>query len=403
MRFVLIHPDYPEFLGWLYGHRPGLADQPYEDQMRVRAESLFGVADFYSSALRSLGHDAWDIYPFNEFMDEAWLREKDRPVPKRTLGAVSRQFARSVKQTLRNGGDGPSKRLKSIFRPLLRSLRTEEQRRVSRVLADQIGYYDPDVVINYAVGGARGSVVRKIVPKGRLLVGQIASPLPRDGDYDSYDLILSSLPNFVDYFRHLGVRAELLRLAFEPNVLDRLEGIDGSIPVSFVGSVTWAHGSRAELLEHLCEMPEFEVWGHLASDLARDSPIRDHYKGQAWGLGMYEVLARSRITVNHHIDAAESFANNLRLFEATGVGAMLLTDWKENLQEMFEPEKEVVTYRTHDECAEKVRYYMEHDDERKAIAQAGQKRTLNQHTYQQRVEELLGILELSGARTWSRP
>ena len=56
------------------------------------------------------------------------------------------------------------------------------------------------------------------------------------------------------------------------------------------------------------------------------------------------------MTLNHHIDVAEAYAGNLRLFEATGVGTLLVTDWKKNLHEMFEAGKEVVTYRTPEEC-----------------------------------------------------
>jgi hypothetical protein len=42
---------------------------------------------------------------------------------------------------------------------------------------------------------------------------------------------------------------------------------------------------------------------------------------------MYRVLECSKIVINHHGDVAP-WANNLRLFEATGTGALLLTDWK---------------------------------------------------------------------------
>ena len=71
------------------------------------------------------------------------------------------------------------------------------------------------------------------------------------------------------------------------------------------------------------------------------SAIRQCYEaGQAWGRQMYQVLLRSKIVLNHHGDIAP-YANNLRLFEATGMGALLLTDWKENLEEMFEPGKEI--------------------------------------------------------------
>jgi len=66
MRFLIINIDYPEFLGWLYSRHPGLEEQSYEEQMRVRAESLFGVADFYSSNLRKLGHEAYDVHANNE-------------------------------------------------------------------------------------------------------------------------------------------------------------------------------------------------------------------------------------------------------------------------------------------------------------------------------------------------
>jgi hypothetical protein len=38
--------DYPEFLRYLYAQHPGLERQPYEHQMRVRNESLFGIYQF---------------------------------------------------------------------------------------------------------------------------------------------------------------------------------------------------------------------------------------------------------------------------------------------------------------------------------------------------------------------
>lgn len=106
---------------------------------------------------------------------------------------------------------------------------------------------------------------------------------------------------------------------------------------------------------------------------------------------MYQILRKSKITLNHHGDIAP-YANNCRLYEATGVGTLLITDWKENLHEMFDPGKEVVAYRTPEECAELIQYYLEHDEEREVIARAGQERTLREHTYHQRMEELVDIV-----------
>src|SRR6266478_1016611 len=75
MKFLILNTDYPWFLRWLYAQHPGLEGQPYEHQMRVRNESLFGIADFYSSNLRKLGYEAWDIRANNKFLQTAWAKE----------------------------------------------------------------------------------------------------------------------------------------------------------------------------------------------------------------------------------------------------------------------------------------------------------------------------------------
>ena len=53
MKFLIINTDYPDFLHWLYAQHPGLEDRSYKEQLDARSESLFGVADFYSSKLDS--------------------------------------------------------------------------------------------------------------------------------------------------------------------------------------------------------------------------------------------------------------------------------------------------------------------------------------------------------------
>ena len=72
---------------------------------------------------------------------------------------------------------------------------------------------------------------------------------------------------------------------------------------------------------------------------------------------MFSLLHRSKLTLNKHIDVSENYANNMRLFEATGTGACLITDWKDNLADLFEPQKEVVAYRSSEECLDLIAYY----------------------------------------------
>jgi spore maturation protein CgeB len=135
-----------------------------------------------------------------------------------------------------------------------------------------------------------------------------------------------------------------------------------------------------------------EVWAQGVNSLVGTSPILSHCRGTVWGLDMYRILQSSRVTLNHHIDVAEFYANNMRLYEATGVGTLLVTDAKENLHTLFEPGKEIIAYRTPEECVELIQYYLEHEHERNSIASAGQRRTLCEHTYHQRMQELVEIV-----------
>lgn len=366
MRFLILNTDYPEFLDGLYASDTGLASLPYDEQTRVRHDTLFGVADYYSTHLRALGHEAWDIYVNNEFTQKAWAREQGVRINRwRWRDAISPRSLR---------------------------WRSRTSRWFSDILSAQIAHYRPDVLVNLAVDNIEGRLLADSKRHIRLLVGQHAAPLPKDEDLRCYDLLISSLPNFVEYFRKLGIRSEHLRLAFEPRVLTRLSGSVKKISVSFVGSLTCDHQSRRQLLEHICVRHNVEVWGPGANTLPPDARSRQQHKGKAWARDMYQILHNSRITLNHHIDIAAQYANNMRLFEATGVGALLLTDWKANLGDIFEPGREVVAYRSAAECAELIDYYLQHESERLNIAHAGQQRTLRDHTYFQRMQELASVV-----------
>jgi len=390
MKVLILNTDYPEFLQWLYAQHPGLEEQSYEEQMRARNESLFGVADFYSSNLRRLGHEAHDVHANNEFMQKAWAREHGIRFEEPTR--LHREWRRALQQSRRLAARAPLRYLKPLLRPALRSL-DGQHAWFYAILAAQIRSYKPDVLINQVMGGIGNRFLREMKPYVGLLVGQIASPLPREEELTGYDLVISSLPNLIEYFHGLGMASELSRFAFEPAVLPRLRHRGQDIPVSFVGSLSRAHRARVRFLEHLCSSLDVRVWGNGVDGLPQRSPIRSRYMGTAWGIEMYQILQASKMTLNHHIGIAESYANNMRLYEATGVGTLLITDWKVNLHEVFEPGREVVAYRSPEECAEMIEYYLDHDGERQAVARAGQSRTLREHTYYHRAGELVGIVE----------
>ncbi len=92
-----------------------------------------------------------------------------------------------------------------------------------------------------------------------------------------------------------------------------------------------------------------------------------------FGSDMLQRLAESSVVLNIHADSSPLFASNMRLFETTGIGSLLLTDYRQNLSDLFVPEKEVMIYNGVEECIEKARWCLSHPKECSAIAFEGQK------------------------------
>ena len=53
----------------------------------------------------------------------------------------------------------------------------------------------------------------------------------------------------------------------------------------------------------------------------------------------------------------------------------------------------MIYYSNEEECLEKIKYYLEHDDERKKIAYSGQKKVMEKHTIKSRMDDLMEKVE----------
>ena len=367
MRIAIVDPYYRAFLANHYGANPGLAHTTYERQQRALLDCSFGTGDAYSRNLTELGHEATELIPNCRPMQLKWAEERSLRLPV----AAKLRPAPLAWGTLR------------------------------RILEAQIEELDPDVV--YVQDVTHVERLRPRALDGRYLVAQVGSQLPSLDVLRRYDLVTTLVPPLVRRLHSLDIDAEYLGAAFDEAVLTRLQasGVTAAPDagrrhaVSFVGTIhsDRVHRGGVQLLERLSSDMDLELWGPADAKLPRSSPIRSRYRGQAWGMDMYRVLAQSRIAVNRHGDFAGGHAANMRMFEATGVGALLVTESATNLPDFFEPGREVVAYDGVDDLVEKIRHFLEHDEERRRIAAAGQRRTLTEHTYGHRIRQLAGMLE----------
>lgn len=83
-----------------------------------------------------------------------------------------------------------------------------------------------------------------------------------------------------------------------------------------------------------------------------------------------------------------------RDFDATLSGALYLTTPNPDLLNLFKPDKDLVIYNNFQDCANKIKYYLNHDHERQQISEAGYNKALKYHTWEIRFGYLFKRLNL---------
>ena len=291
MRILIVDTFYGPYLERLYAGS-SLAQQTWAEQQKAHFAGGFGTGNAYSHGLALLGVDAIEIVANSPVLQQAWAREHQPALLQLPPGM----------QQLLAILEGPD--------PLVEAhsaLCARHQLAPSSLLA----------ACETLSGDGGGS--ERLPTRSRL-------------DLSPYDLLLTSLPHYVGRFRNQGVQADYFPIGFDQRLLQRHQ-TDTPRPhaLTFVGGLGGYHSQGTRMLEGIARELPLQVWGYGGQHLPANSTLRQRWQGEAWADEMYGLLARSQITLNRHIDIAEGYANNMRLYEATGMGACLLTDEKVNL------------------------------------------------------------------------
>ena len=335
MRCLFLNSHYIDFMNHHYEKHSSLENAPYSEQKASLNATFFGDGDLYTEGIKAAGWEADELIINCVQLQSTWARE--------------------------NGYNGDD------------------------IMFEQIRRYAPDVVYTQGIWAISHETKKELGHCVKLFVAQTAMRMNTFGR-SQYDAVFTAVPQYVDKFREAGVNAFYLGLAFDPRVLEIVGPRERDYPVTFVGSISGNHEMRRKVIERLAAIG-IDCWG------PGDYGLGNSHNGSAWGLDMFEILCRSRITVNCHIDFVKPYGGNMRLYEGTGCGALMVTDDLANLGELFELGKEVVAYDSPEGCLNAVSHYMDHPDEAAEIAKRGQERTLRDHTYIKRMEYVAGILE----------
>ena len=85
-----------------------------------------------------------------------------------------------------------------------------------------------------------------------------------------------------------------------------------------------------------------------------------------------------------------------RIFDVLSCGGFCLTNYQPEVAEYFADGEELVMYTDMADLAEKVQYYLEHEEERKQIAKNGYRKVKEEFGLAERVEGMLKVLEERG-------
>jgi spore maturation protein CgeB len=260
---------------------------------------------------------------------------------------------------------------------------------MTKIMVSQILNSKPDVVYFLNINLLDSNIIKLLKEVGITVVGQHASPLPPKSLYKGIDHIFSAHPGQVRHFKERGISATYLPLAFTNHFGENSSAkpwSERSLDVTFVGTFGRHQKSTGPLLRAIAEkVKNLNIYTNSSISQLKKLNLEKYYRGNAWGKAMYKVLADSKIAINRHGEVAGGYAVNFRLFEATGMGALLLTESALNIKDLFEPDVEVLTYSSIPDAVEKIQRVLVNPSKYEKVANAGKERTQLHHTYKQRV------------------
>lgn len=212
----------------------------------------------------------------------------------------------------------------------------------------------------------------------------------------AFDLAVTTDADSLSKYQAEGIESVLLsQWACNRYAYGRVE--EGtSHEVTFVGQ---PHGNREEIIQRLIDAGhDVECWG-----FGWPSGKLDHDE-------MVRVFSRSRVNLNLSNSSTVARPKTLRAwvgkllgrgpkgpqppqikgrnFEVPGCGGFLLTERVPHLERYFELGREVAVYDSTDDLVEQVGHWLSHEDERAAVADAGYRRVMAEHTYDHRFDEI---------------
>lgn len=387
MKILIIKEVYPDYEKFFY-EKYNVVDKNYNQQKNQYHEDFFAWANSWCYVLQDKGYQVYDIVFNMVQMQTTWANE---------------------------------------------NLEHSREYSLIDITMEQIKKIKPDIIWCFPKNYELILRIREEYKCLKLLMGWIGSAIPYNAEeiFPLFNIIWTCAPENIKKYKD-RFTIKHIHNAFDERVIKKVRHVEQKDAAIFIGSIVRGlqyHNEREKLLISLSKQmnlkiytPSFYItYSDIAYSFLKKNvykfnkvmgnigigkyvpilqkiknwenepliPVDIHLKSilykPLFGIEMFQAIADSLMTLNIHADSSPQYASNMRLFEITGMGSCMITDWKDNLGELFIPDEEVVVYRDFEECIEKMKWMYDHPDCTRKIAIAGQRRCLSDHTFKNRV------------------
>ena len=148
------------------------------------------------------------------------------------------------------------------------------------------------------------------------------------------------------------------------------------------------HSWRVAFFENLKEY-NLKFWGLKQPVWMPNNFLFESYQGNpVHNFEKAKAFLGAKIVINN-LHFSEIWGLNVRCFEAAGIGAFQLVDWRPGLDDLYIDGEEIISFKGIIDLKTKINYYLKNPLERKIIAERAKLRTQKDHTYERRLKQLI--------------
>lgn len=276
------------------------------------------------------------------------------------------------------------------------SIKTRENIKMLEFVEKTISNHSIDIIVCYLSGhSTTPKILSKIQSYGIPMINESLDDERKFINKKGKDGLSKGMKDICKYFT--------LSLTTSKSALLKYE-VEGAKPMykDYAGNEKVYKNLHLEKLYDVCFIGSDYGIRRQYIEYLRQQGISVYTKGDGWEEGfakddeMIEIFNRSKIVLGFSTvgSSDDIYILKGRDFEVPLTGSFYITGYHEELKEYFTLGQDIETYTSKENLLQKIRYYLDNENKREAIALCGYTKCSKQYTAKRSYEKIFGYLGL---------